>query len=105
MTAVSPSQGDEFPCREVPGGVEFAVLVSAGSSRSAVRGRHGDALKIAVRAAPEQGKANAEVAEVLAEFLGLPRKQVGLVAGLTSRHKRVQAFGITVQGLQARIPK
>jgi hypothetical protein len=89
--------------REVPGGVEFAVLVSAGSSRSAVRGVHGTELKLSVRAAPEHGKANAEVVEVLAEFLGLPRKQVGVVAGPTSRHKRVQAYGIGVQVFQAKL--
>ena len=89
--------------KEIPGGVEFAVLVSAGSSRSEVRGLHGTELKLSVRSAPEHGKANAEVVEVLAEFLGLPRKQVLVVSGATSRRKRVQAYGIGAQALQAKL--
>jgi hypothetical protein len=92
-----------LPVKEIPGGVEFAVLVSAGSSRSAVRGPHGTELKLSVRAAPEQGKANAEVIVVLAAFLGLPRKQVRVVAGANSRHKRIQAYGIGAQALQAKL--
>jgi uncharacterized protein (TIGR00251 family) len=88
--------------KEIPGGVEFAVLVSAGSSRSEVRGLHGTELKLSVRAAPEHGKANAEVIEVLAALLGLPRKQVHVVAGATSRHKRVQAYGIGPEALRAK---
>ena len=91
-----------LPVKKIPGGVEFAVLVSAGSSRSEVRGLHGTELKLSVRAAPEHGKANAEVVEVLAEFLGLPRKQVRVVAGAASRHKRVQAYEIGAEALRAR---
>jgi len=81
-------------CREIAGGCELAVLVSAGSSRSGVQGIHGMALKVAVRSPPERGKANAEVEHVLADLLGLSRKQVRVVAGLTSRRKRLQINGI-----------
>lgn len=52
--------------RACPGGVTVAVLASAGAAQSKVRGLHGDALKVAVRAAPEKGKANAEIEELLA---------------------------------------
>ena len=81
-------------CREIEGGCELAVLVSAGSSRSGVQGIHGMALKVAVRSPPERGKANAEVERVLAGLLRLSRKQVRVVAGLMSRRKRVQLNGI-----------
>lgn len=91
-----------WSCWEIPGGCEFNVLVSAGSSRSGVQGLHGDALKLAVRAAPEKGKANDEVESVLAEFLGIPRKQIAVVAGQTSRRKRVQALGCSSAQLKAR---
>jgi uncharacterized protein (TIGR00251 family) len=73
-----------------PRGTLVNVLASAGSSRSAVRGIHGDALKVAVRAAPEKGKANAEIAALLANFFGVPPKSVTLVSGAASRQKRFE---------------
>jgi uncharacterized protein len=95
------SDASALSSRDVPGGCEFSVLVSAGSSRSGVRGLHGDALKLAVRSAPEKGRANDEVESVLAEFLGLPRKQVSVVSGHTSRRKRVQAMGCSSAHVKA----
>ena len=64
------------------------VRVSAGASRSAILGWHGDELKVAVRAAPEKGRANAEVAEVLGEALGLRKGDVQLLGGATARQKK-----------------
>jgi len=80
--------------RDVPGGVSLEVLASAGASQSKVRGLHGGALKIAVRSAPEKGKANAEIEEVLAKFFGVAKNQVSLVAGETSRNKCVHVLGV-----------
>ncbi|MGB9626422.1 MAG: DUF167 domain-containing protein, partial [Phycisphaerae bacterium] len=51
--------------RDTPGGVEVAVKVVPGSSRDRIMGVLGDALKIAVAAPPEKGKANQAVIEVL----------------------------------------
>ena len=81
--------------RDCAGGVAVEVLASAGSANSKVRGPHGSALKVAVRAAPEKGKANAEVEELLAAFFGVGKSQVSVAAGQTSRKKRVVVLGIT----------
>jgi uncharacterized protein len=78
----------------IAGGVCISVLVSAGSSASKVRGVHGGALKVAVRAAPEKGKANAEVEEVLADFFSVGKRSVSVISGQTSRNKQVQIVGI-----------
>lgn len=64
------------------------VHVQPGAGRTAVVGRHGDALKVRVAAAPEGGRANEAVAELLATTLGVPKSAVGLVSGATSRSKR-----------------
>ena len=85
------------------GGVLIGVLASAGSSVSKVRGIHGGALKVAVRAAPEKGKANAEIEDVLASFFGVTKNQVQLIAGQTSRNKRVRVLGIDVAGAEVKI--
>jgi uncharacterized protein len=47
-------------------------------------------LKIKVKAAPEGGKANEEVCAVLAEYLGTPKRNVGVILGRTSQHKRIR---------------
>ena len=70
------------------------LRVSPGARRSEVVGRHGDAWKLRVAAAPERGRANDEVERLLAEQLGLPRTGVEIVAGHTGQDKVVQLSGI-----------
>ena len=72
------------------GGVEFGVVSSPGSSRSLVAGVMGGDLKVRVRAAPERGKANREIEEVIARALGVGRSKVRVSAGAASRRKRVR---------------
>lgn len=65
------------------------------SSNDAVEGieitPEGSAFKARVRAAPEQGKANAALAKLIAEWLGVAKSAVCLVAGDKSR---VKSFAI-----------
>jgi uncharacterized protein len=70
------------------------LRVSPGATRSAVIGRHGDAWKVRVAAAPERGKANRAVLDLLADTLGLPRAQVELVSGAGGRDKVVAFRGL-----------
>ena len=74
--------------------VLISVRVQPKASRNAVIGVHGDALKVAVTAPPEKGKANTAVAGTLARALGVRRSQVTLVAGDTSRSKTFRIEGI-----------
>jgi uncharacterized protein (TIGR00251 family) len=63
------------------------------ASRDRVVGWVGDRLKVQVTAAPERGKANEAVIEVLSAALGLPRSRVRIVAGETSPLKTVDVDG------------
>lgn len=65
-------------------GVEIAVWVVPGSSRTAIRGMHGDRLKVTVAAPAEDGRANRAVADLLAATLGM---EVSLGAGMRGRAK------------------
>ena len=71
------------------------VKVVPGSSRNRVAGMLGDALKIQVAAAPERGKANAAVIEVLAEFFGVKVGQIELVSGQTQPRKAFVVNGVS----------
>jgi len=87
--------------RETPGGVELSVLVQPRASRSRVVGTHGELLKVQLAAPPVDGAANAELLELLADLLGIPRRQVSLVSGESSRRKRVRALGVDAPRAEA----
>lgn len=67
----------------------LTVRVTPRASRDAVEG-FSDAGVLAVRvtAAPTDGAANAAVTRLLAKALGLPARDIVLVAGATARTKR-----------------
>ena len=79
------------------------LRVSPGAGRAAVVGRHGDAWKLRVTAAPERGRANASVVELLAESLDLRRPDIRIVSGAGSRDKVVEVVGLTLQEAERRL--
>ena len=76
--------------RPQAGSTRLRVRVTAGARRAGIVGRIGDAWKLRVRAAPERGRANDDVVELLAESLGVPRGDVRIVAGQAARDKIVE---------------
>lgn len=74
--------------------VRIAVHATPKAGRDEVCGWRGDELSVRVTAAPEGGKANAAVCEVLAKALGVPKSAVRVVRGDTSRHKSVEVEGV-----------
>ena len=83
----------EAPATVTQGGVRLTVRVAPKAARSRVLGLADGALKVAVAAPPEDGKANAALIETLAEALGVPRRDVVLAAGAASRRKLVDVAG------------
>ena len=74
--------------------IRLRLRVTPGARRSEVVGRHGDAWKVRVQAAPQRGRANAAVEQLLARTLGVPRGAVEVVAGHTSHDKVVAVSGL-----------
>ncbi|MEW5788263.1 MAG: DUF167 domain-containing protein [Pseudomonadota bacterium] len=72
-------------------GVEIALHIQPGASRSELAGTHGDALKVRVQARAVEGAANDALLVFLAEALGLARKEVRILRGEKSRRKAVWA--------------
>lgn len=81
----------------------LALRVSPGARRTAVVGRYGDAWKIAVSAAPERGRANADVVRLLAAALDVPPARVILVKGSAARDKVIEIEGITTEEAERRL--
>jgi uncharacterized protein (TIGR00251 family) len=84
-------------------GTILPVHAQPGARRNAVVGERAGALRVAVTAAPEKGKANAAIQALLAESLGCRPSQVQLLSGETSRQKRFLVVGLTPDQLCLKI--
>ena len=78
---------------DTPAGAVLNLRIIPRASKNAIQGEHGDALKIRLCAPPVDGAANAALIEFLSDTFALPRARVQLLAGATSRSKRVLLSG------------
>lgn len=83
--------------------VGLRVLVQPRASRSRVVGEHDGLLKVQLAAPPVDGAANRALLELVAEILKLPKRQVTLLSGESSRRKHVRVEGMSVSELARRI--
>ena len=79
---------------ETPEGVILNVRAQPRSSRSGLDGILGDAVKVRIRCAPVDGKANKELIETLADAFDLPKSAIVFKGGETSKTKRILLRGI-----------
>jgi uncharacterized protein (TIGR00251 family) len=85
-------------------GILIDVRVIPRAAKSGIAGTREDALLVRLNAAPVEGAANAELIDVLARALDVARRDVTIVAGDTSRRKRVKVTGITADRAASRLP-
>ena len=88
----------------VPDGVIISVRVIPRAGRSEIAGVRGGALLVRLNAPPVDGAANSELIEVLAEALAVPKRNVSIASGMTSKQKRVRISGISVDRAASRLP-
>ena len=84
-------------------GTRLTVKVSPNAKREVIVGLHGGALKIAVIAQPQKGKANKAVIALLAEALGVAARQVEIVRGQTASLKTVVVDGVAPEAVRERL--
>ena len=80
---------------ETQEGVVLNVRAQPRSSKAGLDGIVGDAVKVRIRCAPVDGKANKELIETLADAFGLPKSRVTFKSGETSKQKRILLMGVT----------
>jgi len=86
-----------------PEGVILPVIAHPGARRNAILGERAGALRVAVSANADKGKANAAIQAVLAEELACKAARITLVSGATSRQKRFLIEAMTVDELRQRL--
>ncbi len=84
-------------------GTILPVHAQPGARRNAILGERAGALRVAVTAPAEKGKANAAIQGVLAENLGCRSSQITLISGETSRQKRFLVSCLTPDDLRSRL--
>ena len=89
--------------QQTPAGLTIGVKAQPGGRTNAVRGEHAGMLRVSVTQAPEKGKANGAIIEVLCDALGLRRSQIELIAGDTNAKKRFLIREIAADELQRRL--
>jgi uncharacterized protein (TIGR00251 family) len=93
---IRTSAGEPFAAH--PQGVTLAIRLTPKSSRDAVEGIEASAdgrshVKARVRALPSEGAANEALTELLAKWIRVPRRDVSILSGATSRSKIVLVRG------------
>ena len=81
----------------------LAVRVQPGASRDEIVGWQGAALRVRVSAPPQDGRANAAVARLLAAALGVAPSTVELVRGAGGRDKVYRFRTLDVTAARARL--
>ncbi len=72
----------------------LALKVAPKAGRNAVTGWHDGQLKVSVTAAPDKGKANQVVVELMAKVLDVPKSTISIVRGQTSTQKVIEINGL-----------
>ena len=84
-------------------GVVLSLYVQPGAKKTEVVGLHGGALKIRLAAPPVDGKANECLVDYVADRLRVPKRQVTLVSGQSSRSKRVAVVGLFADEIESKL--
>jgi uncharacterized protein (TIGR00251 family) len=79
------------------------VRAHPGARKAGVLGEQAGALKLAVQAPPEDGRANEALRELLREALQLKRSQIVLLSGEKSRDKRFLVRNLSKAELEDRL--
>jgi hypothetical protein len=95
----------ELSVTEVEGGIEFEVIAKPKARKEGIDGVHDGALRVAVNAPPDKGKANEALIRVLARLMDVPISDVSIMSGHGSRRKRIRVTGASAKNLLSLIPR
>lgn len=74
--------------------VYINIIVKPNSRKSEIVGIHDNRLKIAIKAQPQEGKANKELLKFLSKFFDLPISYFEITLGVSCKEKRVALLSI-----------
>jgi uncharacterized protein (TIGR00251 family) len=81
------------------------VKITPKAKNNSVVGWENGELKIRIAAVPEKGEANLELIRFLSEFFGVAKAHIHIHSGLSSRHKKVELYGISLEQIKDKVIK
>jgi uncharacterized protein (TIGR00251 family) len=84
-------------------GLILLVRAQPGARKQGAMGEQNGALKLAVNAPADEGRANKALVELLRKLLGVKRSQLELIHGGKSRDKRFLIRGVARAELEGRV--
>jgi uncharacterized protein len=83
--------------------VQLNVRVIPRASKPGIAGTRDGALLVRLQSPPVEGAANAELIQILAKGLDVPRGSISIVSGERSRQKRVRIEGVSEDYVNTRL--
>jgi uncharacterized protein len=87
----------------MPPPVLLRLRVIPRARRTEISGRRGDAILVRLAAPPVDGAANDALIAFLAERLEIPRRQIALARGATTRDKTIAVDGLSPAEIARRL--
>ena len=89
-----------FDAHHTGDAVRFSVRLQPRASKNEITGLQGFSLKVRVTAPPVDGMANQALIDFLSETLQIPRRDVRIVSGVTSRTKVVEIREVDLERIK-----
>lgn len=86
--------------KQVADGTIVSLHVQPRASKNEIIGEQAGALKIRLTSPPVEGAANKLCCEFIAKTCGLPKRNVSILSGDKSRHKRLLVAGLQLNIVQ-----
>lgn len=85
-------------------GVALAIRVTTRASKNELTEIQDDGtIKIRIKAAPVEGKANLALIDYLSDLLAVPKSNIEIIAGASSKNKLVTITSLTSQQVQDKL--
>ena len=85
------------------GGAAIAVRVVPRAAKSEIAGIRDGAVLVRLNAPPVDGAANAELIEVIADALDVPKRAITITSGETSRKKTLRISGMSAASILTKL--
>lgn len=85
----------------VDDGTVVSLHIQPRASNNEIIGEQNGALKVRLTSPPVEGAANKLCCEFIAKLCGVAKRDVSILSGDKSRHKRIRISGLSIETVQA----
>ncbi len=83
--------------------IRLHIFIQPKASKNEIIGPHSGLLKIKITAPPVDGKANEGLIEYLSDYFDIPKRNIIIIRGETSRKKTLELRGISLEQVHIKL--